>query len=100
MRSDARMPLWPGVDGGSGTTQLGLQAGQVVAHAELATMVVDDAKVHEQVRAQLFELEVIALHWQLRLGAHGRKQHLDQAAVAEGVLLDERRCKFRQRQQA
>jgi hypothetical protein len=75
-------------------------AGQVAARAELAAMFVDHAEVHEQVRRHLLELEVVALHRHLRALAHRLQQHVDQAALAEGVRLDELGGEVGQRHQA
>ena len=72
--------------------QLGLQRRQVAPDAELAAVLVDHAQVHEQVRRQLLELEVGALHVELRALAHAPQQRVDQAALARTASLgDERR---------
>ena len=63
--------------------KLGLERGQMPAHAKLAAVLVDDAEVHEQVRLQHVELEVIALHGNLRALAHGLEQHVHQRALRE-----------------
>ena len=65
------------------TTQLGLQARQVAPCPELAPVFVDDAEIHEQVRPQLFGLEVVALHRELRALAHRFQQRIDQPAFTE-----------------
>ena len=71
-------------------TQLSLQRGQVAAHAQLASVFVDHAEVHEQVRLQGLELEISALDVELGAVAHRLEQHLHQAAVPELMLVHER----------
>ena len=53
------------LEGRTPAAELGLQRGEVAAGAELAAVLVDDAEVHRQVRAQLLALEVVALHREL-----------------------------------
>ena len=63
-------------------------------------MLVDDLEVHEEMRRQRFELEVGALHRDLRLLADIGDQRFEQTARAElrtAVTIDETRREFRQR---
>ena len=62
-------------------------------------MLVIDAKVHQQVRRQLLELEVGAFDVELGLVAHMLQQPIDQTAVAELGGLNERLRRVRQRHQ-
>jgi hypothetical protein len=69
--------------------ELGLELGQMARLAELAAVLVDDAQVHQQMRRQLLVLEVGAPDLDAALGPHVGRQHVEQAAVAEGMPADE-----------
>mmetsp|Transcript_59145 Transcript_59145/g.139251 ORF Transcript_59145/g.139251 Transcript_59145/m.139251 type:complete len:488 (-) Transcript_59145:706-2169(-) len=79
--------------------QLRLQRRELPALAELAAMLVHHAEVHEQMRRELLQLEVVALHRQLGALLDGLQQHFDQPALTEGRQLDELGDKVRQRGQ-
>ena len=86
------------------TAQFGLECAQVAPHAELTTMFVRHAQVHEQMRGQHVQLEIIALHVQAGLVAHGLEQRVRQAALGKARILlqlgRQTRGTFRQRHKA
>ncbi len=87
-------------DHGRGTRRkLGVQLGEVARHAELPTMLVHHAEIHQQVRRQLFEAERLQRHVNLLLFADVARQRLQQRRVRGGHFTAERCGEFRHRHQ-
>ena len=80
-------------------TEFGLQPRQIAPHAELPAVFVDDAEIHEQMWRQLLQLEIVALHGDLRALAHRLQQHVEQAALRKRHAGAELGGIVRQRQQ-
>ena len=69
--------------------QFGLERGQVATLAELAAMLVDHAQVHEVVRAEHVDLDVVALDVELCGFAHQLEQGVQQIACTKRRRLAE-----------